>query len=166
MPDPYMTTTELAAARPDTAVFGVGAVEQHGPHLPLGTDFLWIQELNATRPELRLIMPSAFGARPGEPPIFESAHLEVHAGECETSVQLSFNAEHVGDQRPGYIPPVGREFLDYAVIEQLSPTGIWGNPSKATVEKGERAIAAAVRASVAHVEKSFDFLARAKQRQL
>jgi len=217
MPDPFMTSVELAAARPDTAVFGVGAVEQHGPHLPLGTDFLWIaelsrrvaaglgaywvpalpfsmsechgttagtvwlrpetlaevvrdvvaslqaqgidrivllnghggnfvlepviQELNLTRPALRLIMPSTFGAWPGEPPIFESAHLEVHAGESETSVQLSFNAEHVGDERPDCIPPVGREFLDYAVIEQLSPTGIWGNPSKATIEKGERAAA-------------------------
>src|SRR5438132_2424323 len=180
MPDPYMTTTELAAARPDTAVFGVGAVEQHGPHLSLGTDFLWIQELsrrvadgvgaywvpalpfsmsechgttagtvwlrpetlaevvrdvvasleaqgihrivllnghggnfvlepviqelNATRPDLRLIMPSSFGARPGEAPIFESAHLEVHAGESETSAQLSFNAANVGDDRRDCIP--------------------------------------------------------------
>jgi creatinine amidohydrolase len=34
------TFTEIEAARPETAVVTVGAVEQHGPHLPIGTDFL------------------------------------------------------------------------------------------------------------------------------
>jgi creatinine amidohydrolase len=210
-----MTSTELAAIRPDTAVIAIGAIEQHGPHLPVGTDFLWIQELsrrvadglgaywvpalpfsmsechgptagtvwlqpetladvvrdlvsslevqgihrivllnghggnfvlepvvqelNASRPDLRLIMPAWYMAGAGEAPIFESAGLEVHAGESETSTQLSFNPEHVGDYRPDYIPPVGREFLDYAFIEQLSPWGVWGNPSKASAEKGQRA---------------------------
>jgi creatinine amidohydrolase len=217
MPHPFMTSTELAAAPPDTAVIAIGAIEQHGPHLPVGTDFLWIQELsrrvadglgaywvpalpfsmsechgptagtvwlqpetlaevvrdvvssleaqgihrivllnghggnfvlepvvqelNATRPELRLIMPTWYGVTPDEAPIFESAGLEVHAGESETSTALSFNSEHIGDQRPDYIPPVGREFLDYAFIEQLSPWGVWGNPSKATVDKGNRSAA-------------------------
>jgi creatinine amidohydrolase len=208
-----MTSPEVAAARADTAVIAIGAIEQHGPHLPVGTDFLWIQELsrrvadglsaywvpavpfsmsechgptagtiwlqpetlaevvrdlvgslraqgiqrivllnghggnfvlepvvqelNAAHPDLRLIMPTWYAAGDG-PPIFESAGLEVHAGESETSTQLSINPEHVGDHRPDYIPPVGREFLDYAFIEQLSTWGVWGNPSKASIDKGQR----------------------------
>src|SRR5919198_1843555 len=166
MPDPFMTSPEVAAAHPDTAVIAIGAIEQHGPHLPVGTDFLWIQELsrrvadglgaywvpalpfsmsechgptagtlwlrpetlaevvrdlvtsleaqgihrivllnghggnfvlepvvqelNATFADLRLIMPTWYGGG-DEPPIFESAGLEVHAGESETSTQLSIN---------------------------------------------------------------------------
>jgi creatinine amidohydrolase len=216
MPDPFMTSPEIGAARPGLAVISVGAIEQHGPHLPVGTDFLWIQELsrrvaegldaywvpalpfsmsechgptagtvwlqpetlaevirdlvtflgaqgihrvvllnghggnfvletvvqelNATHSELRLIMPSWYGARTEGAPIFQSAGLEVHAGESETSTQLTFNAEHVGDDRPDFIPPVGREFLDYAYISQLSPLGVWGNASQATLEKGERSV--------------------------
>jgi creatinine amidohydrolase len=209
-----MTSPEIGAARPTMAVIAVGAIEQHGPHLPVGTDFLWIQELshrladglgaywvpalpfsmsechgptpgtiwlqpetlaevirdlvtfleaqgihkivllnghggnfvleavvqelNTTRANLRLIMPTWYGARSEGPPIFESAGREVHAGESETSTQLSFNAEHVGDNRPDFIPSVGREFLDYAYISALSPTGVWGNASLANADKGRR----------------------------
>jgi creatinine amidohydrolase len=211
-----MTTVEIAATRPSMAVIAVGAIEQHGPHLPVGTDFLWIQELsrrvaagleaywvpalpfsmsechgptagtvwlqpetlaevirdlvtfleahgihrivllnghggnfvleavvqelNATHSDLRLIMPSWYGARTDGPPIFESAGLEVHAGESETSTQLTFNAEHVGDDRPDFVPAVGREFLDYAYISNLSPSGVWGNASLASVDKGQRSV--------------------------
>jgi len=215
MLDAYCTSDEIAAARPDIAVIGIGAVEQHSDHLPVGTDWIgvsglsrlvaerlgaflvpalpfsmsqchgaaagtvWlkpetlaevlndlvislynagirkvvvinghggnfvleatIQDLNLSNPDLQVIMPSS--SSPGVPqgPIFETAHLEVHAGESETSTQLYFNAEHVKDERVDYVPPVGREFLDYAVIRQISPHGVWGVPSKATAEKGEKA---------------------------
>ncbi len=36
---------EFQARRPDVAVLGVGAVEQHGPHLPVGTDLLAVDAL-------------------------------------------------------------------------------------------------------------------------
>lgn len=32
--------------KPDIAVLGVGAIEQHGPHLPIGTDWLIAKELS------------------------------------------------------------------------------------------------------------------------
>lgn len=216
MSDPFMTTAEIAAAKPTMAVIAVGAIEQHGPHLPVGTDFLWIQELsrrvasgldaywvpalpfsmsechgptpgtvwlqpetlaevirdlvtfleeqgihrivllnghggnfvlesvvqelNATHQQLRLIMPAWYGPPTEEPPIFQSAGLEVHAGESETSTQLTFNAQNVGDSRPDFVPSVGREFLDYAYISHLSPLGVWGNASQATLDKGQRSV--------------------------
>jgi creatinine amidohydrolase len=229
-----MTTVDIAQAQPKIAVIAVGAVEQHGPHLPVGTDFLWIQELsrrvaaglnaywvpalpfsmsechgptagtvwiqpetlaevirdlvtfleaqtihhivlmnghggnfvleavvqelNATHPQLRLIMPGWYGARSEGPPIFESAGLEVHAGESETSTQLTFNAEHVGDDRPDFVPEVGREFLDYAYISALSPLGVWGNASKASREKGERSVERTLNYLLRAIPEIFDTL--------
>jgi creatinine amidohydrolase len=242
VPDPFMTSPEIGAARPALAVLSVGAIEQHGPHLPVGTDFLWIQELsrrvadgldaywvpalpfsmsechgptagtvwlqpetlaevirdlvtfllaqgihrvvllnghggnfvletvvqelNATHPELRLIMPSWYGARTEGPPIFQSAGLEVHAGESETSTQLTFNAEHVGDDRPDFIPPVGREFLDYAYISQLSPLGVWGNASQATLEKGERSVERTLDHLLRSIPEIFATLDRLRETEL
>ena len=34
------TSPEIGASRADTAVLSIGSVEQHGPHLPVGTDML------------------------------------------------------------------------------------------------------------------------------
>ncbi|MGH2461133.1 MAG: creatininase family protein [Chloroflexota bacterium] len=216
MKDVWNTSTELRDERPEIAVFGIGAIEQHGAHLPVGTDWLaataisrqvateldaywlptvpvsmsqchgptagtvWlrpdtlarvvrdlvgslhgqgfrkivvlnghggnfvleptIQELNLTNPSLAVVMPPAFFPRAdGEPPIFESTDPEVHAGESETSTHLYLNPELVKEERADGVPSVGREFLDYAFMSQVSPTGVWGHASLATAEKGRRA---------------------------
>ncbi|NSW89070.1 MAG: creatininase family protein [Firmicutes bacterium] len=34
------TVDEIMEANPDTAILSVGSTEQHGPHLPVGTDFI------------------------------------------------------------------------------------------------------------------------------
>lgn len=39
------TSKEIGEAQPDIAVFGIGAVEQHSIHLPLGTDWLGVSDL-------------------------------------------------------------------------------------------------------------------------
>ena len=229
--DAYCTSAEIATSRPEIAVLGVGAVEQHSHHLPVGTDWIgvselsrrvaealgaywlpalpfsmsechgamagtvWlkpetldevirdivlslaqsgirkivivnghggnfilestIRELNLADPSLQVIMPSSMVPDLPEGPIFETAGLEVHAGESETSSQLYLNAEHVGEERFDYIPPFGREFLDYAVMEQINPHGTWGIPSKAAAAKGEKATIGQVEAIVAYVREVF-----------
>jgi len=45
MLDARSTSTEIAQAAPEIAVFGIGAVEQHSVHLPLGTDWLSVDDL-------------------------------------------------------------------------------------------------------------------------
>jgi creatinine amidohydrolase len=213
----YQTSAQIAETRPEIAVLGVGAIEQHGPHLPVATDWsgisemtrlvaeelgafwipaipfsmsechgemdgtVWlnpdtlakvvrdlvlslrshgftkilimnghggnfileptIQELNLGYPDIAVVMPPHF--RPSDPPIFETAG-EVHAGEGETSSQLHFFPEQVKDERVDYIPPVGREFLDYTVMSNLSPWGIWGSPSYGSADKGRRSVEASV----------------------
>jgi len=86
------------------------------------------------------------------------------AGESETSVMLAIDPTLVGDDRVDYIPPVGREFLDYAFIGALSPDGVWGKPSLATREKGQRALEARVRALVDYVRETLEAAARFKGR--
>jgi creatinine amidohydrolase len=46
MLDLYSTSADIAARRPTTAVLGIGAVEQHGPHLPINTDWLIAEEVS------------------------------------------------------------------------------------------------------------------------
>ncbi|MGQ0571928.1 MAG: creatininase family protein [Armatimonadota bacterium] len=46
MLDETATGAQIGDARPQIAVVGIGAVEQHGRHLPVGTDFLAVRELS------------------------------------------------------------------------------------------------------------------------
>jgi len=41
----YNTSEELERSKVDTAILPIGAVEQHGPHLPLGTDWIVVGEI-------------------------------------------------------------------------------------------------------------------------
>lgn len=41
----YNTFKELEDSKMDTAILPIGSIEQHGPHLPLGTDWIIAQEL-------------------------------------------------------------------------------------------------------------------------
>jgi creatinine amidohydrolase len=232
MLDIHSTSAEIAAARPPIAVWGIGAIEQHGPHLPIGTDWdiaseiarrvavelnallvpaipfslsechgsmpgtVWlkpatlaavvrdvvrslraqgifkvlivnghggnfvlepvIQALNHEFPDVRVALPSETAADDDEAEaLFETADGEVHAGEVETSMQLYLNPDRVKSLPADYVPPVGREFLDYVVMPQLNPQGVWGSPGYATAEKGQRAIDAEVRAVVAFARQVF-----------
>lgn len=235
MTDVYRTSPEIAVARPAIAVLGIGAIEQHGGHLPVATDWSWItdltrrvaaqlgaywlpaipfsmsechgalagtvwlkpdtlakvvrdlvlslhaqgirqvvimnghggnfileptiQELNLTYADLAVVMPPHFG--PASPPIFEATG-EIHAGENETSTQLSLNPELVKDERVDYLPPVGREFLDYTVMANVSPSGVWGQPSLGTADKGRRAADWGVETTVRYIRETFAAIDRLK----
>jgi len=213
MYDARNTSKEISQGKPDIAVFGVGAVEQHSIHLPLGTDWIGVSDitrrvaaelnaflvpavpfsmsechgpmagtvwlkphtlaavvrdivlslhaqgfrkvlminghggnfvleaemrrLNLSYPDLIVLMPTMFAPDPNAPK-YADAGLSVHAGDGETSHQLYINGQNVREKRVDYVPPVGREFLDYAYIGYLSEFGVWGYPSHATAEKGER----------------------------
>jgi creatinine amidohydrolase len=122
-----------------------------------------VRELNA-EPGAPIVLLPPMSLRAGSQPIFETAGREVHAGESETSVFLAIAPELVGDERVDHIPTVGREFLDYALIGQISPSGVWGKPSLASVEKGRRALDLRVRAVVAWVRETLESVARLRDR--
>ena len=235
MLDYRATTAEIRRAGPQIAVLGIGAIEQHGRHLPVATDWtqvreisrrvaaeldalylpalpysmsechglmpgtLWlkpatlsavledvaravveqgistllllnghggnfvleptIQALNQRFPELLVLMPGEVWAAVGEKQIYETAGQGIHAEEMETSMQLCLNPEAVGEARVDFVPNVGREFLDYVVMELISPEGTWGLPSYGAAEKGEQGIAAQVEVIVKFVDTALETLA-------
>lgn len=211
------TSSDFMIRSPKIAILSVGAVEQHGQHLPINTDLavaeeisklvaaeldafllptipfslsechgsipgtVWLKpdtlaavisdmvvsirnaginqvliinghggnfilgpitrELNSKLPEIRVVLAPEIGSSIQESDsYFEHLNGDIHAGEVETSIQLYLNPGLVRSSSEDYVPPVGREFLDYVTMPELNKNGIWGNPSKASGSKGERFI--------------------------
>lgn len=241
MLDYRSTTDQIREARPQLAVLGIGAIEQHSHHLPVATDWITIREvsrraaealdalllpalpfsmsechgpmdgtvwlkpatlaavlrdvaqaldeqgihhllllnghggnfvieptiqaLNQTLPGFQVVMPAIVGGlAPGREQIFEAA-VGIHAGEAETSTELYLNGENVGEARVDYVPPVGREFLDYVFMNLISPDGVWGLSSYGSAAKGEKAIAAQVEAVVAFAREAFGEVAVVQEKE-
>lgn len=80
----------------------------------------------------------------------------MHADEYETSIILARHPELVHmDRAVDCAPDVPREFLNYGSIFRFSPSGVWGYPSAATAEKGEKLIASGVKSAVNYIQKVF-----------
>jgi creatinine amidohydrolase/Fe(II)-dependent formamide hydrolase-like protein len=73
---------------------------------------------------------------------------DVHAGEIETSTGLAVRPQLVKmDQAKKHIPKFSSRYLDftskrgvlwYAYTRKISPSGVMGDPTKASAAKGER----------------------------
>lgn len=65
-------------------------------------------------------------------------NTELHAGEIETSLMLAIAPDAVHMERAtDFVPEVPRSYLSYGSIFRASPSGVWGEPSLASAEKGE-----------------------------
>jgi creatinine amidohydrolase len=64
---------------------------------------------------------------------------DSHAGELETSMMLYLSPELVKGEAPEEYPKIPKPFIVKNKVKYW-PGGIWGNPKKASIEKGERAI--------------------------
>jgi creatinine amidohydrolase len=119
-----------------------------------------VREIDLDRKGVSVIFhtPSSFMAEQGE-------FSELHAGASETSLILHLRPElvHRGRARPDFAPSQGREFFDYTGIGGVSPTGVWGAPSKASAEQGEEMLRTAVDQSVAYIKATFAEIARIEQ---
>ena len=220
----------------DTVIIPVGSIEQHGTHLPTGTDYLiikklsemvaekidayllpplpvstcyehkgtkgcarmrpstfqmmltdiildlrdqgfkrvivmighggifiagpTIRELNALYDDLEVIKVEGL-FNPEIRDVFEGSPMdEIHAGESETSMVLAICEEAVKKDKMvnnDYIPDVPREYLNYAPLPRLSPTGVWGLPSYATKEKGEKLFELKAEQAVKVIEDAFKY---------
>ncbi len=84
---------------------------------------------------------------------------ELHAGESETSKMLAIAPETVHmDRVVDYVPDVPRPFLNYGSIFRASPTGVWGEPSYATKEKGEALLKRSIELAVEEMEAIFSYM--------
>lgn len=88
----------------------------------------------------------------------ESWHGMIHACEFETSLMLAMYPEHVRMEKavaeyPDRPPLYGRSSLS---LGDLSESGVYGDPTKATAEKGRLMLEAFVQTVSGNVKEAFD----------
>ena len=84
---------------------------------------------------------------------------ELHAGESETSKVLAIAPETVHmDKAVDFVPGVPRPYLNYGSIFRASPSGVWGEASKATAEKGEKIFQRSAEIAVEELNKAFAYM--------
>ncbi len=116
-----------------------------------------IREVNATNPGFRV-------AKIDLVQYFTSDEMKglleckdnLHACEYETSLVLYLNEELVKkDLIEDCVPGVPRDFLNYAPIFKYCKNGVWGKPSLATKEKGEKILNVLIEKSVEYANWVF-----------
>jgi creatinine amidohydrolase len=215
------TSPEIGGAARDTAILGIGSLEQHSLHLPVETDFFFASRVSrevAERLEAVLLNPLPYStslehldfagtvtlkpetlravvwdiaesvlrwgirylvllnAHGGNFCLIPTArqwnmdkkipHLllveffsglsdtgdNLHAGEVETSMMLHLAPERVRTDKPeDFVPEWSRADLTHFGMRGISPTGVWGYPSRGTAEKGAKWFAEAVEYSVQRI---------------
>ena len=120
-----------------------------------------VRDLNAKyNPELMVanVDPCTFWPILYQEGIIET-NTELHAGEVETSQMLAVAPESVHLERAiDFVPEVPRPYLSYGSIFRASPSGVWGEPSKASAEKGERVFARSAELAVAALQDAFAYM--------
>ncbi len=99
-----------------------------------------VRELNATKNDLQVII-YAPDIDDEIRKVMETKNNEVHAGESETSLMLYLFEDLVNKDemvKNDFVPDVPQNFLNYTSVHRLSPSGVWGEPSLASKEKGEK----------------------------
>ena len=124
-----------------------------------------VRQLNYDYPELDAIWVTPFTVAGRDlAQILDAPEQDVHAGELVTSLMLYLDPGAVKGKGTDYLPGAGKEYLDYVAFEKLCPGGVWGRPSLASADKGERAFRIAVERTVQYIEESFAHLTRMKRR--
>ncbi|MEJ2238271.1 MAG: creatininase family protein [Gemmatimonadales bacterium] len=178
----------------DVALLPIGAVEQHGPHLPLDTDAFDAAHLAAevatacstpqpvvlplipygvsyhhdafegtieVSPESLSRMVHDIGLSASRNGVKKLIMINGHGG-IETSTSLAVRPALVRlDKARRFVPKFSNQYLDftskrsvtwYARTHRISPSGVLGDPTKASREKGERMWAVMVKNLVELVE--------------
>ena len=91
-----------------------------------------IREWNMSRKLPRMMLADYFNG-------LSNRGENLHAGEIETSLMLHLAPEKVRAERaPDFVPSWAREDLTHFGVRGISPSGVWGHPSRASRDKGER----------------------------
>lgn len=123
-----LTMPEFAAWREKhrTVILPVGAVEEHGPHLPLGTDALHALEVARRAAELRPVLVA--------PPLFY--------GLCRSTREHPGTVSLRGDTLRRVVTELGREFHRNGLKNLIILSGhAGGTHMAALVEAGEQLLA-------------------------
>ena len=125
-----------------------------------------IRDLNAKHnPELMVALADtcAFNDTLYREGIIQS-NTELHAGEVETSQMLSIAPETVHmDKAADLVPRVSRSYLNYGSIFRAAPSGVWGEPTRASAKKGEQIFQRTAQLAVQTLTDAFSYM-EAKER--
>jgi creatinine amidohydrolase len=119
-----------------------------------------IRELNALYPEITILKVDLlqFLDNSKMKEILKGRN-NLHACEYETSLMLYLKEELVKKENiRDYIPEVPREYLNYLSLLKFSPSGVWGEPSLATKEKGEEIFELLVEESIKYINNTFQII--------
>jgi creatinine amidohydrolase len=94
------------------------------------------EELLEEIPEIKIAILSGMDLFPNEGGVVETEG-DSHAGEIETSMMLYLRPELVKGRAPEEYPKLPRPIL-VRDKRKYWPGGVWGDPSKASREKGEK----------------------------
>jgi len=84
----------------------------------------------------------------------------LHSCEVETSIMLHLCPDRVHmDRARDFVPDCAREDLTWLGFHRLTPTGVWGYPTRATAEKGKRWMEEGVAGAAAKARAAIDALA-------
>ena len=124
-----------------------------------------VRQLNYDYPELHAVWVQPFTVAGRElVQIMDASGQDVHAGELITSLMMYLDPDAVKGRGADHLPGLGKEYLDYVAFERLCPGGVWGRPSLASADKGERALHVAVERTVQYIEESLANLTAMKRR--
>lgn len=113
-----------------------------------------IIELNRRYPDARLVTTGDSFAYRGQRPV-----EQLHACEGEASFIKAFYPDCLKEQElVDYSPQCPASAFDLVGIGGVSPRGVWGYPSRSTVEQGRARIEARVEEALACVSKVFEDL--------
>lgn len=117
-----------------------------------------VREINLERRGVHVIFSGPPSAEGGE-------FTDLHAGQTETSIMLHLHPEMVKQEqaKEDYSPTQGREFLDYVGVAGVSPTGVWGAPSKGTAEEGAELLERAAQQAADYIRRTFAEIERLEQ---
>ena len=106
-----------------------------------------VRELNQRYRDLLVILidPMRF---------YSASDSDLHAGKAETSAMMYLLGEqniHNASARD-YVPKnMDADYLNYAGIHEVTPDGVWGKPSEASVQFGKRVVDDFVNGVVAYI---------------
>jgi len=122
-----------------------------------------VREVNLNHPGLTVIWTHTYDHLRTSAPILESAGMDLHAGESETSLLLHLHPDLVRmDLAVDHQPGVGREYLDYLPCLAVCPDGVWGQPTLASADKGRRLFEAMVAGLVEYCRATFEMVEKTK----
>jgi creatinine amidohydrolase len=115
-----------------------------------------VREFNQHATEGTAIVVQPFSLAAAElSEVFPNFANEAHAGGFEASLMMAIAPDTIKGTAEDAVPNAPIEAFDYLPMCRLSPSGIWGEPSQASLERGKQALAIMVEKTTAHIEATF-----------